>query len=225
MFQHIVYSLANRQGLFAYVRTCKTRLDTTTKFMVVVTLLFDLVINFIISWQHVLSCTVWTWLLIYHDGYNNIVQHAWTSLSTTMFKLASTGMFKPVNRQIQAVCFYMCMTHIWPRSTYMYSLARSRCWFYGGRKIGEPGEKPSKHGRDQQLYSHKFQVRQSTWDYTQVGLTSELSGERQRTNHIRHSCWPSRRERDRQLTINLPQNQSLVYWPYPMVYQNTPSKT
>ena len=23
MFQHIVYSVANRQGLFAYVRTCK----------------------------------------------------------------------------------------------------------------------------------------------------------------------------------------------------------
>ena len=30
-----------------------------------------------------------------------------------------------------------------------------RCWFYGGRKTGEPGEKPSKHGRDQlQLYTH-----------------------------------------------------------------------
>ena len=31
-----VYSLANRQGLFAYVRRCKTRLDTTTKYTVVV---------------------------------------------------------------------------------------------------------------------------------------------------------------------------------------------
>ena len=30
----------------------------------------------------------------------------------------------------------------------------------------ETGEKPSKHGRDQQLYSHKFQVRQSTRNYT-----------------------------------------------------------
>ena len=38
------------------------------------------------------------------------------------------------------------------------SQLRSRCWFYGGRKTGEPGEKPSKHGRDQELYSHEFQV-------------------------------------------------------------------
>ena len=44
MFQHFVYSLANRQGLFAYARTCKTRLNTTTKFMVVVIFLFNLVI-------------------------------------------------------------------------------------------------------------------------------------------------------------------------------------
>ena len=69
------------------------------------------------------------------------------------------------------------------------SLVTSRCrWFYGGRKTGEPGERPSKHGRDQQLYSHKFQVRQSTRDYprghpssynlVQPGLTSWLSCER-----------------------------------------------
>ena len=73
MFQHIVYSLANRQGLFAYVRTCKTRLDTTTKLMVVVTSLFNLACYFIhfiiILWQ-----LVWTWLLIYHDGSSNVVQ-------------------------------------------------------------------------------------------------------------------------------------------------------
>ena len=36
-------------------------------------------------------------------------QHAWTSLSTTMFKLASSTMFKPVNRQKQVVRFYICM--------------------------------------------------------------------------------------------------------------------
>ena len=50
------------------------------------------------------------------------------------------------------------------------SQLRSRCWFYGGRKTGEPGEKPSKRGRDQlQLYSHEFQVFwQSTRGYTQV---------------------------------------------------------
>ena len=44
MFQHIVYSLANRQGLFAYVRTWKTRLDTTTKFMVVVTIHYSILL-------------------------------------------------------------------------------------------------------------------------------------------------------------------------------------
>ena len=71
MFQHIVYSLANRQGLFAYVRTCKTRLDTTTKFMVVVTSLFNLVI---LSFPDNMFYHVWTWLLIYHDGSNNAVQ-------------------------------------------------------------------------------------------------------------------------------------------------------
>ena len=35
----------NRQGLFAYVRTRKTRLDTTTKFMIVVVSRFNLVIS------------------------------------------------------------------------------------------------------------------------------------------------------------------------------------
>ena len=72
MFQHIVYSLANRQGLFAFVRTYKTRLDTTTKLMVViVTSLFNLVISSF-PWQRVYH--VLTWLLIYHDGSNNVVQ-------------------------------------------------------------------------------------------------------------------------------------------------------
>ena len=33
------------------------------------------------------------------------------------------------------------------------SQLRSRCWFYRGRKTGEPGEKPSKHGRDQLQHS------------------------------------------------------------------------
>ena len=71
MFQHIVYSIANRQGLFAYVRICKTRLDTTTKFMVVVTSLFNLVIS---SLPDNMFYHAWTWLLIYHDGSNNVVQ-------------------------------------------------------------------------------------------------------------------------------------------------------
>ena len=91
MFQHIVYSLANRQGLFTYVRTCKTRFDTTTKFLVPDNMFYH----------------VWTWLLIYHDGSNNVVQvcsfikpwtvcsnmHEHASLSTTLFKLASSTMF------------------------------------------------------------------------------------------------------------------------------------
>ena len=76
MFEHIVlYSLLSlviRQGLFAFVRTYKTRLDTTTKLMVViVTSLFNLVISSF-PWQRVYH--VLTWLLIYHDGSNNVVQ-------------------------------------------------------------------------------------------------------------------------------------------------------
>ena len=70
MFQHIVYTLANRQGLSTYVRTCKTRLDTTTKFMVA-TSLFNL---FISSFLDSMFSHAWTWLLIYHDGSNNVVQ-------------------------------------------------------------------------------------------------------------------------------------------------------
>ena len=71
MFQHIVNSLANRQGLFAYVRTFKTWYDTTAKFMVVVTSLFNLVIS---SFPDNMFYHAWTWLLIYHDGSNNVVQ-------------------------------------------------------------------------------------------------------------------------------------------------------
>ena len=53
------------------------------------------------------------------------------------------------------------------------SQLRSSCWFYGGRKTGEPGEKPSKRGRDQlqQLYTHmssKFFLRISTRLYPGV---------------------------------------------------------
>ena len=63
--------MANQQGLFVYVRTCKTRLDTTTKFVVVVTSLFNLIIS---SFPDNMFYHVWTWLLIYHDGSNNVVQ-------------------------------------------------------------------------------------------------------------------------------------------------------
>ena len=65
------YSLANRQGSFAYVRKCKTRLRTTTKFMIVVTWLFNVVIS---SFPDNMFYHVWTWLLIYHDCSNNVVQ-------------------------------------------------------------------------------------------------------------------------------------------------------
>ena len=77
------------------------------------------------------------------------------------------------------------------------------CWLYGGRKTGEPGEKPSKHERDQlqQLYSHEFQVFwESTRGYTQVvthpaitpsdrAYNLEFSDERQRANRICHPCF------------------------------------
>ena len=79
----------------------------------------------------------WTWLLIYHDGSNNVINvvqvcsfikpwtFCWTqpcsSLWTTMFKLANWTMFKlanstiskPVNRQKQAVRFYVCRLGRW----------------------------------------------------------------------------------------------------------------
>ena len=126
MFQHIVYSLANRQGLFAYIRTCKLRFDTTTRFMVVVTSLFNLVIS---SFADNMFYRVWAWLLIYHDVPTTLFklvrstshevcsnmheqackQHMFKlasstmlSLTTTLFKLASSTMFKPVNNTVQA---------------------------------------------------------------------------------------------------------------------------
>ena len=40
---------------------------------------------------------------------DNMFYHAWTSMSTTMFKLTNSTMFKPaVNRQKQAMGFYVC---------------------------------------------------------------------------------------------------------------------
>ena len=100
MFQHIVYSLANRQGLFAYVRTCKTRLDTTTKFMVVLTSLFNLVIS---SFLDNMFYRAWTWLLIYHDGSNNVVQVVQVcDRSSSHEQSVPICMNKPVNNHVQA---------------------------------------------------------------------------------------------------------------------------
>ena len=89
MFQHNVYSLTNRQpGLFAYVKTCKTRLVTTTKFMVVVTLLFNLVIS---------------------SFPDNMLYHVWTTLFKSVRSSSGheqlsipTCMNKPVNNTVQA---------------------------------------------------------------------------------------------------------------------------
>ena len=71
---------------------------------------------FIIPWQHVLSwmnnaVDLSWWFqqrcssLFVHQAMNTLFQHAWTSLSTTLFKLASSTMSKHVNRQKQVVPF------------------------------------------------------------------------------------------------------------------------
>ena len=130
MFQHIVYSLANRQGLFAYVKTCTTRLDTTTKFMVVVTSLFNLVIS---SFPDNMFYHAWTWLLINHDGSNNVVQVCYSSNHE---QSVPTCMNKPVKNTVQAgqlnhvqACQQPCSS--WPAqpcsrlSTTMFKLASS----------------------------------------------------------------------------------------------------
>ena len=90
MFQHIVCSLANRQGLFAFVSTCKIRLDTTTK-MVVVTSLFNLVISsfpdnmFYHAWMHECMAVDLSWWfqqhcssLFVHQTMDSLFRHAWT---------------------------------------------------------------------------------------------------------------------------------------------------
>ena len=108
MFQHIAYSLVNRQGLFAYVRTCKT----PTSYNNQVHGCCNNVVQscyFTILWQHVLSCMnmavdlSW-WFqqrcssLFVHQAMNSLFQHAWTTMfklaSSTTFKLASSTMFK-----------------------------------------------------------------------------------------------------------------------------------
>ena len=63
--------------------------------------------------MHEHGCSVWSWWFqqrssspFVHQAVNRLFQHAWT---TTMFKLASSTMFKPVNRQKQAERFYVCV--------------------------------------------------------------------------------------------------------------------
>ena len=89
MFQHIVYSLANRQGLFAYV--CNLIISLTA-----------------CSIMHEQRC--WFIMMVpttlfkpvRSSSHEQSVQHAWTSLWTTMFRLASSTMLKPVNNHVQA---------------------------------------------------------------------------------------------------------------------------
>ena len=129
--------------------------------MVVVTSLFNTVIS---SFPDNMFYHVWTTLLIYHDGSHNIVQDCsfikpWTvssnihqqacqqpgsswpaqpcsGLSTTMFKLTSSTMFKPVNNHVQAgqlnhvqACQQQCSS--WPAqpcsslSTTLFKLTNS----------------------------------------------------------------------------------------------------
>ena len=110
MFQHIV-STAWRidRGCSRMSAHAKPDFDTTTKFMVVVTSLFNLVISSFpdnmystnmavdLSWWFQQRCSS----LFVHQATNSLFQHAWTSLSTTLFKLASSTMFKPVNNAVQ----------------------------------------------------------------------------------------------------------------------------
>ena len=82
------------------------RLDTTAMFMVVVTSLFNLCMNMAVdlSWWFQQRRSS----LFVHQATNSLFQHARTTLSITMFKLASSTMFKPVNRQKHAGRFYVC---------------------------------------------------------------------------------------------------------------------
>ena len=94
MFQHIVTAWRIHRGcMFANVRTRKTRFDTTTKFMVFVTSLFNLLwwfhaVDILLRFQQ--HCPS----LFVHEAMKSLFQHAWTSLSTTLFKLAYSTMFK-----------------------------------------------------------------------------------------------------------------------------------
>ena len=113
MFQHNVYSLVNRQGLFAYVATLKSWFDTTAKFMVVVTSLFNPVISSFPDNMFYHACMNMgvalsrlfqqRLSLFVHQAMNSLFQHAWTSLSTTMFKLSSSTWINIVHACQQAI--------------------------------------------------------------------------------------------------------------------------
>ena len=72
MFQHIVTAWRIDRGCSRMLEHAKT--DTIQQPSL--WLLYNIAVQpcyFIIPWQHVLSC-MWTTLLIYHDGSNNVVQ-------------------------------------------------------------------------------------------------------------------------------------------------------
>ena len=77
-------------------------MQNPTKFTIVVTSLFNLVIS---SFPNVMFYHVYEQRcssLFVHQAMNSLFQHAWTSLSTTLFKLASSTMFKPVNNTVRS---------------------------------------------------------------------------------------------------------------------------
>ena len=106
--------MANRQGLFAYVRTCKTRLDTTTNCSILsfhsfhyhpLTTCMKMAVD--LSWWFQQRSSN----LLFHQAMNSLFQHAWTSLSTTLFKLASSTMSKPVNSK-NKLCVFTCAPNV-----------------------------------------------------------------------------------------------------------------
>ena len=59
------------------------------------------------------------------------------------------------------------------------------CWFWRGRKTGVPGEKPSKHRRDQLRELNSHEMPHQTWFQW---------WEAQRVNRLRHPCFPGLQE-------------------------------
>ena len=96
MFQHCI-QLGESTGVVR-VRTFKTRLDTT-KFVVVVTSLFNLVISsFPDMFYH-----AWTGLLIYHDGSNNCHTLSYNSTVTLyIFNIHGSQWHRSFNQAVSS---------------------------------------------------------------------------------------------------------------------------
>ena len=122
-FEHIVYSLASRQGLFPYMleRAKPDLMQQPSSW-----LLYHLC-SVLLFHHSLTTCSIMfkhgCWFIMMVPTMNSLFQHAWPSLSTTMFKLASSTMFKPVNRQKQAVRFYVCIWYpvlTWRFNCYLF---------------------------------------------------------------------------------------------------------